>query len=193
MGGPRGAVAGMNLLTRIPNRGSGRLEPSGSVRGLRAQIGKGGGSMFTLARRSPFQWMEQVERRMDDMFGRFFEQDGSSEAAWTPACEVYARDGKVAIRCDVPGVDPGDIHVAVRGRTLTISGERKATEEIPGDDYWCREIAYGRFERAVTLPEEIDAKAVRATYRKGARNIHAPLAKELTAPPVATTLGHPPS
>jgi len=147
--------------------------------------------MFTLARRSPVQWMEQMERRMDDMFGRFFEQDGSSEAAWRPACEVYARDGKVAIRCDVPGVDPGDIHVAVRGRTLTLSGERKATEEIPGEDYWCREIAYGRFERAVTLPEEIDAKAVRATYRNGALNIEAPLAKELTAQTVPISVEQP--
>src|SRR2546425_7629115 len=136
--------------------------------------------MFTLARRSPVQWMEQMERRMDDMFGRFFEQDGSSEAAWRPACEVYARDGKVAIRCDVPGVDPGDIHVAVRGRTLTISGERKGTEEIPGDDYWCREIAYGRFVPGVTLPQGIDAKAVRATYRNCALNFVAPLAYELT-------------
>ena len=147
--------------------------------------------MFTLARRSPFQWMEYMEKRMDDMFGRFFEQDGSSGAAWTPACEVYARDGKVAIRCDVPGVDPGDIHVAVRGRTLTLSGERKATEEIPGEDYWCREIAYGRFERTVTLPEEIDAKAVRATYRNGVLSIEVPLAKELTAQTVPISVEQP--
>ncbi len=111
--------------------------------------------MFTLARRSPFEWMDQVERQMNSMFGRFFEPNGSSEAAWTPACEVYSRDGKIVVRCDVAGVDPGDVHVAVRGRTLTISGERKAAEEIPGEDYWYRGIAYGSFERTVTLPEEV--------------------------------------
>jgi len=135
--------------------------------------------------------MEQMERRMDDMLGRFFEQNGSSEGAWAPACEVYVRDGKVAVTCDVPGVDPGDIHVAVKGRTLTISGERKGMEEIPREDYWCREIAYGRFARAVTLPDEIDAKAVRATYRNGALNIEAPLAKEPTAQTVPINVEQP--
>src|SRR3989441_5489756 len=119
--------------------------------------------MFTFARRSPLEWMNQ----MDAIFGRALEPDGSSGVAWTPACEVFARDGKAVVGCDVPGVDPGDIHVAVRGRMLTISGERKAVEEIPGEDYWCREIAYGSFERTVTLPDEVDAKAVKATYRNG--------------------------
>src|SRR3989442_8280128 len=137
--------------------------------------------MLALARRSPFEWMDQMERRMDAIFGRFFEPDGSSGVAWRPACEAYARDGKLVVRCDVPGVDPAGIRVAVRGRTLTISGERKATEEIAGDDYWCREIAYGSFERTLTLPEEVDAEAVRATYRNGTLDVEVPLAKDVTA------------
>jgi HSP20 family protein len=147
--------------------------------------------MFALARRFPFEWMDQMERRMDAIFGRFFEPDGSSGAAWTPACEIYARDGKVVVRCDVPGVDPGDTHIALRGRTLTISGERKATEEIRGEEYWCREIAYGRFERTVTLPEEVDATVVRATYRNGVLNVEVPLAKKLTAQTVPVSVEQP--
>ena len=140
--------------------------------------------MFSFARRSPFEWMNH----MDAIFGRALEPDGSSGVAWTPACEVYARDGKAVVRCDVPGVDPGDIHVAVRGRMLTISGERKAVEEIPGEDYWCREIAYGSFERTVTLPDEVDAKAVKATYLNGQLNVEVPLRKELTAQTVPVSV-----
>jgi HSP20 family protein len=147
--------------------------------------------MFALARRSPFEWMDQVERQMNSMFGRFFEPNGSSEAAWTPACEVYSRDGKIVVRCDVPGVDPGDVHVAVRGRTLTISGERKATEEIPGEAYWYRGIAYGSFERTVTLPEEVATTAVRAMYKNGTLNIEVPIAKELTAQTVPISVEQP--
>ena len=143
--------------------------------------------MFTFARRSPFEWMNQ----MDAIFGRSFEPDGSSGAAWAPACEVYARDGKAVVRFDVPGVDPGDIHIAVKRRTLTISGERKTNEEIPGEDYWCREIAYGSFERTVTLPEEVDAKAVKATYRNGELNVEVPLRKELTARTVPISVEQP--
>ena len=143
--------------------------------------------MFTFARRSPFEWVNQ----MDAIFVRSFEPDGSAGVAWTPACEVYARDGKAVVRCDVPGVDPGDIHVAVRGRMLTISGERKAVEEIPGEDYWCREIAYGSFERTITLPEEVDAKGVKATYRNGELNVEVSLRKELTAQTVPINVEQP--
>lgn len=128
---------------------------------------------------------------MDASLGRLLEPDGSSSAAWAPACDVYARDGKVVVRCDVPGVDPGDVHVSVRGRTLTISGERKAAEEIPGDDYWYRGIAYGSFERTLTLPEEVDAEAVKAAYRNGTLEVEVPIAKELTAKTVPITVEQP--
>ena len=116
---------------------------------------------------------------------------GSAEVAWTPAYEVYVRDGKVVVRCDVPGVDPGDVHVAVKGRTLTISGERKPAEEIPADDYWFRGIAYGSFESVITLPEEVDAKAVKATYRDGTLCVEVPIAKQLTAQTVPISVEQP--
>jgi HSP20 family molecular chaperone IbpA len=91
--------------------------------------------MFVLSLRSPFALMEQMEKRVEDLFDRFSEDGINPTTAWAPTHEVYARDGKLVIRCDVPGVDPADIRVAVSGRTLTISGERKAAEQIPGDDY----------------------------------------------------------
>ena len=39
------------------------------------------------------------------------------------------------------------------------------------------EITYGRFEREFTLPEEIDAKHVQATYRHGMLELVLPLAE----------------
>ena len=147
--------------------------------------------MFALARRSPFEWMEQMDRHMDALLGRSVEPNGSTGSAWTPDCDVYARDGKVVVRCDVPGVDPGDVHVVVRGRTLTISGERRATEQIPDEDYCCREIPHGSFERAVTLPADVDAQAITASYRNGVLAVEVPLPKELTAQTVPITVEQP--
>ena len=147
--------------------------------------------MFTVARRAPFDWMEQMERRLDSVLRRTFEQDGSRGTTWTPTYDAYVRDGNLVVRCDVPGVDPGDIHVAVTGRTLVISGERKPAEEIPAEDYWCRGIAYGSFECAVALPEDIDANAVRATYGNGVLNLEVPLPKELTTRTVPISIEQP--
>jgi len=147
--------------------------------------------MFTVAQRAPFDWMEQMERRLDSVLRRFFEQDGSRGTTWTPAYDAYVRDGNLVVRCDVPGVDPGDIHVAVTGRTLVISGDRKPAEQIPAEDYWCRGIAYGSFECAVALPEDIDANAVRATYGNGVLNLEVPLPKELKTRTVPISIEQP--
>jgi len=147
--------------------------------------------MFTVAQRAPFDWMEQMERRLDSVLRRFFEQDGSRGTTWTPAYDAYVRDGNLVVRCDVPGVDPGDIHVAVTGRTLVISGDRKPAEQIPAEDYWCRGIAYGSFECAVVLPEDIDANAVRATYGNGVLNLEVPLPKELKTRTVPISIEQP--
>jgi HSP20 family protein len=147
--------------------------------------------MFTLVRRSPFEWMEQMERRVDGMLGRFFEQNGARGTTWTPASEAYVRNGNLVVRCDLPGVDPGDVHVEVTGRTLVISGERKPAEQIPDEDYWWRGIPYGSFECTVALPENIDANAVKATCHNGVLTLEVPLAKELTKQTVPITVEQP--
>jgi HSP20 family protein len=127
--------------------------------------------MFALARRSPFELIERMQKGMDGWLREAI-------AAWAPAAEAQLHDGKLVVRCDVPGVDPLDIHVAVSGRTLTISGERKAT--APSDDQWVRGITYGRFERSFTLPEGIDASGVKATCRNGVLEVEVPAPPALT-------------
>lgn len=138
--------------------------------------------MFALAQRSPFELMEQMQKSMDQWFGRFVEDGGApmtdAITAWTPACEAHVQDGKLVVRCDVPGVDPSDIHVAVTGRTLRISGERKAP--APSEDQWMRGITYGSFQRSFRLPEGIDPAAVKATCRHGVLQVELPLPKALT-------------
>jgi len=42
-----------------------------------------------------------------------------------PSVEAHTKDGKLVLRCDLPGVDPSDIDVSLEGTTLTISGERR--------------------------------------------------------------------
>jgi HSP20 family protein len=143
--------------------------------------------MFTLARRSPFDLMEQMQRRMEHLFRRFFHGDMWPESGWVPDAEAHVSDGRLVVRCDLPGVEPADIHVAVRGRTLAISGERKAQEQVADDAYWVRDIVYGSFERAFSLPEGIDPSVVKATYRNGVLQVEVPLPKELAPVTVPIT------
>jgi HSP20 family protein len=55
-----------------------------------------------------------------------------------------------------------------------VRGERIAGQEV---EPVISEITYGRFEREFTLPEEIDARNVQATYRHGMLELVLPLAE----------------
>jgi HSP20 family protein len=97
-----------------------------------------------------------------------------SVEAFTPAADVR-RDGetwKVALA--LPGISPDKVDIDIVGRTLRVRGERTAEEKT---DPILSEIPFGRFEREFTLPEEIDAKHVQATYRHGMLELVLPLAE----------------
>ena len=60
--------------------------------------------------------------------------------------------------------------------TPAISGERSTSRETREADYRHREISYGSFARAISLPEGVDADKLTAEYRNGMLEITAPLA-----------------
>ena len=64
--------------------------------------------------------------------------------------------------------------IDIVGRTLRVRGERTAEEKA---ESVMNEITYGRFEREFTLPQEIDAQHVQATYRHGMLELVLPLAE----------------
>ncbi len=97
---------------------------------------------------------------------------------WWPHVETHRTDGNLVVRCDLPGIEAKDVEVSLDGDTLTISGERRA-EKREGDHY--SEVRYGRFERAVRVPDGLDPAKVTARYTNGVLEVMAPLPKETVA------------
>ncbi len=94
----------------------------------------------------------------------------------TPVADVK-REGNTWL-VSIAGISPDTIDVDIVGRTLRVRGERSSeakTESVMS------EIAYGRFERDFTWPEDIDAQHVQATYRHGMLELVLPL-KESAKP-----------
>ena len=77
-----------------------------------------------------------------------------------------------------PGMSPDKLDIDIVGRTLRVRGERASEEKT---ESVLREIVYGRFEREFTLPEDINAQHVQATYRHGMLELVLPL-KESAKP-----------
>jgi HSP20 family protein len=97
----------------------------------------------------------------------FFPGPAASGTAWQPAADVYRTPTGWLVKFELAGVRPGDVQLRVLGRRLTVSGARRDCCLHAGCRHHQLEIDYGRFERAVELPEPIDAARFSAEHEHG--------------------------
>jgi HSP20 family protein len=102
-----------------------------------------------------------------------------------PAADVYARNGDVVVRMDLPGVDPKDIKVKFEEGELTVTGERKADKEVKEEGYYRKETAFGIFERHMSLPKGIRESEIKAEYDHGVLEISVPKTPKVEGLPKA--------
>ena len=67
-----------------------------------------------------------------------------------------------------------DVKVSLENGVITISGERKQEKKEHGTNEIRVESLYGTFSRSFSLPDNIDAKAVRAESKDGVLFVHIP-------------------
>ena len=125
-----------------------------------------------------FSPLTQLQSEMNRLMEHFFEDMPQTRpyAAGYPAMNVW-EDGESAwIECELPGLTLEDIEVLVSGSDVTVKGNRKIGEH-QGASYHRRERSQGEFLRSLTLPWEIDAEKVAATFRDGVLSIQLPKAE----------------
>lgn len=138
--------------------------------------------MAFLEKWKPSRELDRFRREFDDLIERFgVDRDffGGGEAAMLrPALESYVENGKFIVRTDLPGIEAKDVDIKVVGDMLTIKGQREEKRETKKPDYLRRELRYGAFQRAISLPEGIKAEDLKATYRDGVLELIAEMPKE---------------
>jgi HSP20 family protein len=132
---------------------------------------------------SPWRFMEDMDRFFDDFLTRrgfpslAWGSPGVDEASalrqglWTPAIEVFERDGQLVVRADLPGMTKDDIRVQLEDNTLVLQGERRKEREEQREGYYHCERSYGTFRRAINLPPGVDTSTVNATFDNGVLEI----------------------
>jgi HSP20 family protein len=134
-----------------------------------------------LTRWDPLVVSESLHSELDRLFDRiaFRPNWGSrtwSEADWTPALDVEETDANIVVRTELPGIKKDDIKVSGTGDSLCISGERHFDEEGKKKNYRRIERAYGKFQRCLTLPADVDWDKCSAVYRDGVLELTLPKA-----------------
>lgn len=90
------------------------------------------------------------------------------------AAEVFDDDDQIVVRLEAPGLDKSDFDLEVLDNYLVVRGEKQIERERTEGRYHVTECAYGRFERAIPLPQEVDSGKARANYKNGVLRIELP-------------------
>jgi HSP20 family protein len=111
-----------------------------------------------------------------ELMNRVYSGEGMSRTtAWAPPVESFYQGNNLMVRVWVPGVDPANVDIKVSGNLLSIKGERKFTYDVGENQYLFTEVAYGTFERTVTLPDGLAFDHVKAKYTHGVLDITLPI------------------
>lgn len=103
-------------------------------------------------------------------------------AGWHPPINAYRCSDKIVICVDLAGVERNKLDLRVQQRRLSIRGRREPPE--PRDDetkplqVLAMEIDYGRFERQLELPAEVESERITAEQRNGLLWVYLPLRTE---------------
>lgn len=127
--------------------------------------------------RDPFaSFRHEIDRLFEDFLApieqRTFGGDGG--ALLRPSVDVAETDQAYTVSAELPGLEQKDVELNLRDNALTLSGEkRQETSESNGGRSYT-ERTFGRFERVIPLPQEIDADNVAATFKNGVLKVTLP-------------------
>ena len=123
--------------------------------------------------------LTRLHGEMDDLFDSFFrglDRPFFGYKAW-PAIDIAEGNDAIVVKAEVAGCKADDIDISVHGNTLTISGEKKLSEEKKEKGYYHVESTYGNFRRELTLPTDVDPAKIDAVCKDGVLSITLPKAE----------------
>lgn len=134
-------------------------------------------------------WQE-LRQRAGSALTRFTGRAGSSELetrdeqlvrhapdwSFLPV-EVSEHGDRLEVRLEVPGLEPDDFDLYVHQGNLVVIGDKHVERSLSEGRYHIMERAYGRFERIVPLPREVDESGAQARYRRGVLRVTLPLTR----------------
>jgi HSP20 family protein len=127
---------------------------------------------------SPFLTLHrEMNRLFDDVFNRFDADMPSAFGRTWPSLEVNATENDLRVSAELPGLDPKDVEILVEGDVLTIRGEKKSETEDRGRHF--SERYYGRFERSLRLPFDVEDNKAEASFKNGVLTVTLPKSARL--------------
>lgn len=117
----------------------------------------------------PFRGIESLQQEMNRLFDRFL-PSGSGDIrslTFVPPVEMEETDTAIRLTLEVPGMEVKDLNVEVTEASVLVKGERKSESRMEEKGMVRSEFHYGRFERRIPLPAQIQTDQVQAECKNG--------------------------
>jgi HSP20 family protein len=102
---------------------------------------------------------------VDQFFNDSLTRSGGS--SFVPKVDIAENENSFELHVAAPGLSKEDFKIELNDGQLTVSGERKFTNEKKDKKFHSIETEYGSFVRSFSLPENADAEKINAKYNNG--------------------------
>ena len=124
----------------------------------------------------PFNALLDLQRALEARLASDWLQDSTTARGPFPPINVFQQGDDIVAIIELPGIDKNDLHVHAQENTIRISG-RKAVDFPEGVSVHRRERISGEFDRALSLPVQLDPDGIKAEYRDGILALFLPRAE----------------
>jgi HSP20 family protein len=126
---------------------------------------------LSLFPRDLFAELDRLQRDLQQSFAYSPSIRGLARGRF-PALNVAATPRSAEIYAFAPGLDPKSIELQLERGVLSIWGDRAGSAPEEGENtLHVNERFAGRFHRVVSLADDLDPGAVKATYRDGVLHV----------------------
>ena len=136
-------------------------------------------------RPDPLKELLDLQERMNRFFDETLSRDRTNEMepftpSWVPIADVYDSPEAYLLELELPGLGQTDIDLQVKGRELTVRGERHPAGG-PSAAFHRLERRYGAFARSFVFDVDIDAGQVEAEIKDGLLCLRVPKSRTQSA------------
>lgn len=137
--------------------------------------------MFVRIDRFPTERLQDLNQAFGGFVSELFPVEVSTRPTQYPPVDITEYANEFVVVAELPGVKKEDIKISVENGSLTLSGERKATETPQDAKTILNEMRTKKFSRQIHLPKNVDVSKISAELQNGILQITVPKSAEAQA------------
>lgn len=126
----------------------------------------------------PMVELSRLQREVNRLFTIFVESNNpvvTPSSAWDPSVDVVDDGERIRVMFELPGVDPADVKVTLRGRVITVRGTKRGKKRSrEGIRFFCMERYFGVFVKSVPLPRPVNSRQAKSKMSRGLLEVQLP-------------------